>query len=474
MIDEKKIIIFGASVGGVKVLKMLKGLGIECQFIVDNSENKWGTYLEGIMVKNPRVLKETDYYIVIASVYQEEIEKQLQEMKISAQRIITREQCVKDFLDSNMEQYREIFKNYRIAKRDRSVILDLDHGLLVGGIESWSFLVAKECIEEKINTVIYTDKTIKKVPYHLEKITRHMDVSKIDFIQEIIDIAKNMIFLAPCLFIANWMEQSFWAAYILKQLYPNDIYILGMVHHDMLCYYRRNQYIEKIVDNFLCVSQDTKKRMVKEFSIPKEKVHYTEVPICFSSNYKKDKNMNQTIRIGLGSRLDKAKKRVDLLIPLIESLQRLNVTFQLKIAGDGSYYSELSHYIEKKSLANNVILLGEVQISDMEDFWKTCDIVISTSDSEGMGLSILEGMAWENAPVVTDTAGIRHFIHDNENGYVVPIGDIELMAKQIKELDDNRELLAEFARKSKQVIVDKCSVKKYVMYINNLTNNTKD
>ena len=46
----------------------------------------------------------------------------------------------------------------------------------------------------------------------------------------------------------------------------------------------------------------------------------------------------------------------------------------------------------------------------MAEFWKDADIVISLSDSEGMGLSILEGMSYGLVPVVTKTAGIGDFV----------------------------------------------------------------
>ena len=456
-----KIVIFGASEGGIKTYRMLASIGIECVYFADNSQSKWGTYLEEKEVKSPESLHENKYLIVIASVYYEEIEQQLVEMQIEPERVRTRESFVKEILDAHMEQYEAEFSKFQVPVRERSIIIDLDHGLHTGGIESWSFLVAKESKNECIATKIYTDNDYKEVPYGLSNNIKHMDLSKNNFEKEILNITRDMIFMLPCIFIANWMEQSFWASYILKNIFPNDVYIIGMVHHDMRGYYKRNQYLQNCIDNFLCVSTDTRIKMIKEYYVPEKKVFYKEAPIEIEQNIRKD---NEVLMIGIGARLDKAKKRVDLLIPLIRELESQKVEYQFLIAGDGSYYLKLKEFIESNNLINKIHLLGNLKIEQMKEFWKKIDVVVSTSDSEGMGLSILEGMGAGAVPVVTNTAGIKEFVN-KENGYVVEINDIKTMASHLKELSENREKVIRMGKNSRKVIEDKCSLKGYIDYI---------
>lgn len=467
---NKKVIIFGASVGGLKVYKMLVSMGIECLYFVDNSKSKWGSCLEDVEIRPPETLKGNDHNIVIASVYQEEIEQQLDQMGIDRKRIVTREQLVGGIIDPNIGLYKEKFAVGALHERQRSLVIELDHGLLVGGIESWSYLLASESIRSGMDAVIYTDteSDLYNAPADIRNCIRCMDVSKRDFEGEIMRKAQDMLPLLPCIFIANWMEQSFWAAYILKQMYPDKVYLLGMVHHDALCYYRRNQSIQDRVDAFLCVSDDTQRRMTEEFGIAKDKVFYKEIPIAKNS-FNRTYDPHKPLTIGVGARLDKAMKRVDLLLPLFDCLKLGHVKYQFQIAGDGAYYEKLSAGIAERQLEDKVTLLGSLKAGEMHTFWQGCDIVVSTSESEGMGLSILEAMSYGCVPVVTDTAGIRRFVTDGSNGYVADIGNMGLLASRIKGLSENRSLLKEMSGKARSTIQEKCAPDGYVTYIRRLS-----
>ena len=134
------------------------------------------------------------------------------------------------------------------------------------------------------------------------------------------------------------------------------------------------------------------------------------------------------------------------------------------IAGDGSFYKTLKAFIDDSDLSSKVYLLGELPVEKMREFWMGVDVVVSTSDSEGMGLSILEGMGAGAVPVVTNTAGITEFVNE-ANGYVVEINDIKTMASHLKELSENREKVIRMGKNARKTIDDKCSLKGYIDYI---------
>lgn len=78
--SDKKIIVFGAGSGGEK---MCRRLPIAVEYIVDNSQTKWGQYLNGIPICSPNYLFDEDknkVLIIIASIYHAEISMQLQDM----------------------------------------------------------------------------------------------------------------------------------------------------------------------------------------------------------------------------------------------------------------------------------------------------------------------------------------------------------------------------------------------------------
>ena len=144
MHKKKNIVIFGASGGALKVANTFKSLNIDFQFFVDNDEKKWGTFIEDTEVKKPSVLKNSDYEIVIASIYQEEIEEQLKEMGIDLLKVVPKEKYIMEKINDKLEEFSDYIQTKKINfKENQSYIIDLAEGLSVGGIETWSFNLAK-------------------------------------------------------------------------------------------------------------------------------------------------------------------------------------------------------------------------------------------------------------------------------------------------------------------------------------------
>jgi len=121
-----RVLIFGASEGGRKVTRMLKEDNIEILAYVDNDKEKIGQKINGKEVISPEKINEFNYnYILIASMYFNEIIDQLTNMGISKSRIIKIHGLNSDFSESIMknmynihhlkrEEYKNIFKEEEI------------------------------------------------------------------------------------------------------------------------------------------------------------------------------------------------------------------------------------------------------------------------------------------------------------------------------------------------------------------------
>lgn len=82
------IVIFGASALGKAAYEIYKGKA-DVRFFCDNDKNKWGTKINGIEVVSPDLLTtlEMNFDVIIASMYYEEIRKQLINMGIDRYKI---------------------------------------------------------------------------------------------------------------------------------------------------------------------------------------------------------------------------------------------------------------------------------------------------------------------------------------------------------------------------------------------------
>lgn len=78
---RRKFALFGAGGVGLDFIKRYAGKYVP-DVIFDNSQEKWGTGIEGILVENPKCIREIDC-VVIASLYYAEIVPQLKQLGIN-------------------------------------------------------------------------------------------------------------------------------------------------------------------------------------------------------------------------------------------------------------------------------------------------------------------------------------------------------------------------------------------------------
>ena len=175
-------------------------------------------------------------------------------------------------------------------------------------------------------------------------------------------------------------------------------------------------------------------------------------------------NVDETLRSGYAARLVKQAKRVDLLVDLIETLEKFKVEYFFQIAGEGECAAIITDYVEKNRLEHKVQLLGRIPKSEMGEFWKRQDIFVNVSEYEGTSLSMLEAMSYGCVPIVTDVSGTREFIREGENGYVCDVGDIERIAQSILELEGDREKLKCYGDRGRSIIKERCNPRDYIEY----------
>lgn len=84
ILEHSNIVIFGASLGGQRMKSFLEKEGLEVTYFTDNSEAKWGTYINNIKIISPSELASVpNFCVIIASAYAKEISTQLENMSLS-------------------------------------------------------------------------------------------------------------------------------------------------------------------------------------------------------------------------------------------------------------------------------------------------------------------------------------------------------------------------------------------------------
>ncbi|MFM1919221.1 MAG: hypothetical protein RLZZ303_855 [Candidatus Hydrogenedentota bacterium] len=125
---------------------------------------------------------------------------------------------------------------------------------------------------------------------------------------------------------------------------------------------------------------------------------------------------------------------------LIDAFARVHAAMPdtyLLIAGEGTLRGELEARIERLGITACARLLG--QRDDVPAITHAADVYVSSSWSEGLGTSVLEGLGCGTPVVATEAGGAAEMVRQDETGRLVPCRDVEALAAAIRDCLENPE-----------------------------------
>jgi sulfoquinovosyltransferase len=136
------------------------------------------------------------------------------------------------------------------------------------------------------------------------------------------------------------------------------------------------------------------------------------------------------------------EKRLKDLKPI---LGKLGSNVRLCIVGNGPYAEELNKYFK----GTNTVFTGQLTGDELSSAYASADAFVMPSDSETLGFVVLESMA-SGVPVVGAAAGgVPNLIHHDEDGYLVPPGDIDGFVDKLSTLKNNMETRKRLSKASR-------------------------
>jgi len=162
--------------------------------------------------------------------------------------------------------------------------------------------------------------------------------------------------------------------------------------------------------------------------------------------YRRDVGLN-LLFIG---RLDRQKQPLRLLA-IAAALRAQGILFTMHVIGDANLESQKKAFLEalrEENLADQVCYYGEQPLESMVDWYQIADVLLLTSDWEGVPMVLYQAMAMAVVPVVADVGGCAELVSP-DCGYLIAERDNpEAYLEAIKELqdDEHRQKLARAAR----------------------------
>lgn len=136
-------------------------------------------------------------------------------------------------------------------------------------------------------------------------------------------------------------------------------------------------------------------------------------------------------------RLEKTDKEPLRLLKIWNILHKKHPDWQLKIVGDGEERNAMKNYVESQKI-NNVFFKGRKV--DVSKYYREASFVCLTSNFEGWGMSLTEGMQYGCVPFTFGNYGAAYeIIDDGVNGCIIPAFDIKLYARRLSELMENKD-----------------------------------
>jgi glycosyltransferase involved in cell wall biosynthesis len=108
--------------------------------------------------------------------------------------------------------------------------------------------------------------------------------------------------------------------------------------------------------------------------------------------------------------------------------------------------------------AQKLEYLGEVK--DVRSIIRDCSVMVLPSYREGVPRSVLEAMAMGKPIITTDAPGCRETVIDGENGFLVPVKNVDALVEAMKKFIDDPSLIARMGTRSRQIAEEKYDVRK--------------
>jgi glycosyltransferase involved in cell wall biosynthesis len=110
---------------------------------------------------------------------------------------------------------------------------------------------------------------------------------------------------------------------------------------------------------------------------------------------------------------------------------------QFLVVGDGPLRETLEAWSQKLGVEKHVLFTG--WRDDVYTIIASADFLVLPSRSEGLGMTVLEGLAMAKPSIASNTGGIAEIIRDNETGLLVAPGDPVALAQAIMRFLDEPE-----------------------------------
>ncbi|MFH1857998.1 MAG: glycosyltransferase [Candidatus Omnitrophota bacterium] len=228
-------------------------------------------------------------------------------------------------------------------------------------------------------------------------------------------------------------------------------------------------WIERILalwtDRIVVVSEKVKEFYTKTLRIRPDKLSliYNGVdPAAFraerQNGFRKELGVEpEASLVGIVGRLVPVKAH-EVLFDAVTRLKESHPTLQVAVIGDGERRAELEAWCRSRSLEKRIRFLGLRK--DVARLLPDLDLLVLSSDREGLSMTVLEAMAAALPVVATGVGGTPELVLEGETGFLVPPRDPIQLADRIDRLLRDKALSRRMGEAGRKRVQENFSLEK--------------
>lgn len=148
---------------------------------------------------------------------------------------------------------------------------------------------------------------------------------------------------------------------------------------------------------------------------------------------------------------------------LLEALALLDVKFECVILGDGNHRAHCEALSRKLGLADRVTFKGFVPQEELKRFYRECSVVaLSSVWPEPIATIGLEVMRYALPVVAFDAGGIKDWLIDGHNGFLVPWMDRRRFAARLKQCLTDKPLARRLGEAGLKLVSERYDFDRYI------------
>lgn len=124
---------------------------------------------------------------------------------------------------------------------------------------------------------------------------------------------------------------------------------------------------------------------------------------------------------------------------------------RLILLGSGSQSGIIREIIRKSGLEDRIYLAGQVTNDQLARYYRSADLYLSASHSDGTSVSLMEALACGRPVLVSDIAGNREWIENSPAGWLFPDGGDAALAEGILKAYRERKNLSAAGNAARQL-----------------------